>query len=39
MVKIVGEIRSRRIVLGPGEIGVIPPTWIVCLQVGIRRRP
>jgi len=26
MVKIIGEIRPRRIVLGLGEIGMIPPT-------------
>ena len=39
MVKIVGEIRPRRIILGPEEIGVIPLIRIVCLRVGIRRRP
>jgi len=39
MVKIVGKIRPGRIVLGLGEIRVISPIGIVCLWVGIMRRP
>ena len=39
MVKIDGEIRPRRIVLGPREILVIPPIGVVCLQVRIMRWP
>ena len=31
MVKVVGKIKPGRIVLGPGEIGVISPAGIVGL--------